>query len=112
MDSNERSLRRSIDRIKRDLASLGDLRPGTLSEQYNVCGSEACRCKADPPRKHGPYFQLSYTRKGRSRTEFVRKEDLSEIRMALRNYQKLRQLIDEWIELSIALAILRRKRQE
>ena len=48
---------------KCDLAALGDLRPGSLSIQYNVCGSPGCRCKADPPVKHGPYYQVSYTRK-------------------------------------------------
>ena len=42
---------------------------GSLSRQYNVCSSPGCRCKASPPRKHGPYYQLSYTRNGKSTTE-------------------------------------------
>jgi hypothetical protein len=51
-----------IDQIKQELLALGDMRPGALSEQYNVCGKPNCRCK-DPrkPQKHGPYYQLSYT---------------------------------------------------
>ena len=63
----EATLQRQIEKVKRDLAALGDLRPGSLSTQYNVCGSPGCKCKADPPVKHGPYYQVSYTRKGRSR---------------------------------------------
>ncbi len=37
----EATLQRQIDKVKRDLAALGDLRPGSLSTQYNVCGSPA-----------------------------------------------------------------------
>ena len=71
------TLQRQIEKVKRDLAALGDLRPGSLSTQYNVCGSPGCRCKADPPVKHGPYYQVSYTRKGKSSTKLVKKEDLA-----------------------------------
>ena len=74
------------EKVKHDLAALGDLRPGSLSAQYNVCGSPGCRCKATPPIKHGPYYQVSYTRKGKSSTKFVKKEDLPEVRKQLKNY--------------------------
>jgi Family of unknown function (DUF6788) len=86
-----------IEAIKAELARLGSLRPGHLSRQYNVCGNPRCRCKADPPRKHGPYYQLSYTWQGRSRTEFVRREDLPTVRQQVRNYQRLRALVENWI---------------
>lgn len=76
--------------------------------QYNVCGTPNCRCKADPPRKHGPYNQLSYTRNGKSRTESIRPEHLAQVRSQLRNYQKLRDLVEEWVEASIELDRLRR----
>src|SRR5215469_9455653 len=39
---------------------------GALSLQYNVCGSPSCRRKADPPLKHGPYPQISFTWHGKS----------------------------------------------
>jgi hypothetical protein len=93
--------------VKRQLAALGEMRPGSLSTQYNVCGSPGCRCKASPPRKHGPYYQVSYTRKGKSGTRFVRKEDLPRIRRALKNYARMRTLVDRWIELAMKLSDLR-----
>ena len=45
-----------IRKIKEDLLDLADMRPGALSEPYNVCGNPTCRCK-DPKnlKKHGPY---------------------------------------------------------
>ena len=108
MDARRQAtLQRPIEKVKRDLAALGDLRPGSLSTQYNVCGSPGCKCKADPPVKHGPYFQVSYTRKGKSSTKFVKKEDLPEVRKQLKNDERMKLLIEKWIDLAMELSILR-----
>lgn len=101
-----RSLERQIDKVKRDLMRLDGLRMGSLSEQYNVCGTPGCRCKASPPEKHGPYYQLSYTRKGKSTTRFIRKPNLAMVKRQLRHYARLRSLVDRWIDLAIELSDL------
>jgi len=100
-------LQQHIDKIKQQIAALGDLRPGALSQQYNVCGSPGCQCKATPPIKHGPYYQISIKRHGRSTTQFVREEDLAEVQTQLDNYRRLRELVDEWITLSSEISSLR-----
>jgi hypothetical protein len=107
MNPRQQSLEARIDQLKQAVVGLGDLRPGKLSQQYNVCGKAECRCKADPPQKHGPYYQLSFTRKGKSSSQFVRKEDLAVVRRQLRNYQRLRELIDRWIALGMELSRLK-----
>jgi hypothetical protein len=48
------TLERQIAKIKQDIDTIGDLCRGSLSEQYNVCGTSGCKCKATPPEKHGP----------------------------------------------------------
>jgi hypothetical protein len=108
MPNSQAAIQRRIEQIKAELAQLGPLRPGHLSQQYNVCGTPGCRCKADPPRKHGPYYQLSYTWQRRSHSEFVRLENLPAIRRQLTNYERLRALIDEWIALGLNAAQLQR----
>jgi hypothetical protein len=107
MNRRESSLEAQIAKLKHEIARLGDLRPGKLSQQYNVCGKADCRCKADPPQKHGPYYQLSFTRNGKSSSQFVRQEDLGVVRQQLRNYQRLRDLIDRWITLGMELSRLK-----
>ena len=101
------SLEKRIQIIKRQIAELGDLRPGALSKQYNICGTPNCRCKADPPVKHGPYYQISFTRHGKSSSQFVREDDLVEVQQQLDNYRLLRDLVDEWVTLSAQLSSLR-----
>ena len=105
--SREKLLLRQIERVKGQLAALGDLRPGSLSTQYNVCGTPGCRCKATPPEKHGPYYQVSFTRKGKSSSKFVRKEDLAAVRRELKNYEVMKMLMDRWIDLATELSNLR-----
>lgn len=40
--------------------------PGTLIERRIRCGKRNCRCAADPPALHGPYYQ--WTRKHDGKT--------------------------------------------
>jgi len=101
------TLERQIEKTKQDLAAIGDMRPGSLSTQYNVCGKAGCRCKATPAQKHGPYYQVSYTRKGKSSSKFVKKEDLPEVRRQLKNYERMKLLMERWIDLSMELSTLR-----
>jgi hypothetical protein len=81
-----------IQLIKQQLLDLGPMRPGALSEQYNVCGKPNCKCK-DPrrPQKHGPYYQLSYTHQGKSTSEFVKRDNLDEVRQQIANYAGLQE---------------------
>jgi hypothetical protein len=109
MNAELLALKRQIDAIKKQLAGLADFRPGTLSQQYNVCGTPNCRCKANPPQRHGPYYQLSWTRNKKSKTRFVRTPDLPRVRQELRNYDQLQALIEQWIDLSIQASDLRVK---
>jgi hypothetical protein len=97
-----KKIEKQIQKIKKELTKLGDIRPGSLSEQYNVCGSAGCKCK-DPenPKKHGPYYKLSYVYKGKNSTQFIRPQCVKEIKKQTTNYKKLKELIDEWIGLGI-----------
>ncbi len=103
------ALQQRIETIKAEIVALGPLRPGTLSRQYNVCGTPGCRCKADPDQRHGPYHQLSYTWQGRSRSEFVREPEIARVQEQVRNYARLRALVDQWVEAAIELARLERQ---
>lgn len=99
-----------IELIKHELLALGPMRPGALSEQYNVCGKPNCKCKAPrSPKKHGPYYQLSYTHQGKSTTEFVKRDVVDVVRLQLANYATYKKLTEEWVELSIRIAKLQKE---
>jgi hypothetical protein len=103
-----RSIERRIARIKSDLATIGEMRPGSLSQQYNVCGTPGCRCKdPDNPKRHGPYYQLSYVHRNKSTSQFIRPEFLEETRAQVTEYRRFKKLIDEWVKLALEHARLK-----
>jgi len=112
-DKEIKSLQKKMEQARAKIAALGEMRPGSLSQQFNVCGNPNCACKdKDNPKKHGPYHQLSYTRGGKSRTEFVKNESLSEIEKQLANYSDFIKLKDEWIDCTIQIAKRRKELQK
>jgi hypothetical protein len=82
-----------IKKIKSQLLALGPMLPGSLGEQWNVCGTLGCKCK-DPhtPIRHGPYYQLSFSVKGKSSTLFIRPEEVSEVRKRIDRYRRFKEL--------------------
>ena len=52
-------------------------------------------------------YQVSYTRKGKSSTKFVKKEDLATVRKQLKNYERMKLLMEKWIDLAMELSMLR-----
>ena len=83
-------IERRIDRIKEALMEIGPMRPGSLTRQYK-----------DPENSAGAYWQISYTRQMKSRTEYVRREWVTEVRQQVATHKRFKHLIDQWLDLSI-----------
>ena len=96
--SRLKQIEKRIERIKSELAKIGGMRPGSLTEQYK-----------DPQQQTGAYYQLSYTLDMRSRTEYIRKDCVSEVRRQIRQYKRHKQLNAEWVSLGIEYSKLAMK---
>lgn len=92
-------------KLKTELSKIGDMRPGSLSQQYSACQKPGCKC-VDPvnPRKHGPFYQLSYSHQGKSTTQFVRPQFVAEVRRQLATYKRFKTLTQEWVALALELS--------
>lgn len=86
----------NIERIKRELLGLGPMRPGLITRQYR-----------QPKEKKKTFYQISYTRHMRSRSEYVRPENVAVLRKETANYKRFRRLINRWIELALKASQLR-----
>lgn len=82
-----------------ELAKLGAMRPGTLTVQYR-----------NPGERKTPFHQISYTRKGKSRSEYVRPESLPAVRREVVAYKKFRRFVEQIIDMSLEASRLRHKR--
>jgi hypothetical protein len=93
-------IKKAIQRIKVELTAIEAMRPGSLTRQYK-----------DPNNQRGAYYQISYTRDMKSRTEYVPRHCLSQVRREVRQYQRFKELIDQWIALSIEQSRLQMKEE-
>ena len=96
LEIKEKEIRALLARITR----LGAMRPGTLTVQYR-----------NPAEKKTPFHQLSYTHKGRSRSEYVRPENFAAVRKEVETYKRFRTLVEAVTELSLETSRLRHKRE-
>jgi hypothetical protein len=92
------AIQQRIATIKQELLSIGEMRPGSLTRQYK-----------DPKNRSGPYYQLSYTHQMKSRTDYVSRDALRELRMQIRNYKRFKSLTTEWVTLGIEHSRLKMK---
>ncbi len=87
---NMSQIETEIARIKRELQSIGEMRPGSLTRQYK-----------NPKSRSGGSYQISYTNHMKSRTEYVRPQFVKMLKKQIANHNKFRRLMQGWIDLAI-----------
>jgi len=85
-----------IERVKKQLQDLGPMRPGAISRQYR-----------NPKEKKRPFYQISYTHRMKSRSEYLRPENLAAIKQETANFKRFRKLMDRWVDLALKLSQLK-----
>lgn len=95
-----KKIEKEIKGIKARIAEIGVVRPGTLTRQYK-----------DPGNQWGAYYQISYTHRMKSKTEYVRSAFLEQARRQIRDYNEIKRLIEKWVTLGIEYSQLSMKRR-
>jgi len=86
------------------LAGLAFALPGTVADRLTRCGRANCRCHADPPRLHGPYHQWTRKKNGKTATKILTDDQLADYAPWFGNHKRIRELLAELEELSLAIA--------
>lgn len=92
-------------RIATELAAIarsGLVLPGSILERRTRCGRSNCACHADPPRRHGPYFQ--WTRKVANKTvgRWLSAEQRDDYQLWVDNHRRARELLARLEALGVA----------
>lgn len=90
-------------KLKTSLAEVGCFRRGSVQRRFMPCGKSGCRCQADPPKLHGPYYQ--WTRKVQGKTVTVRLSSAQAalLRRWISNGRRLDRIISAMERVSIRL---------
>ena len=94
-----------------ELADLGYIAAGSITQRSTRCGTPSCRCHADPPQLHGPYWQWTAKVNGKTVTRRLSQTDaklyqewISNDRQLRKTITKMRQLAAKASELMITKA--------
>lgn len=90
MDKRLTRIGQQIEEIKRELMGIGEMRPGSLTKQYR-----------NAEEKKWEFYQLSYTHKMKSKTNYVRAYHVAELKEQIKTYKKFKKLVEKWISLAI-----------
>lgn len=64
-------LEQQRDDLKRQIASIKDMRRGTLRERFRRCGKPNCRCAKPGDQGHGPVWSLTWAVEGKTHTKVI-----------------------------------------
>jgi len=98
MDKKLDQITKKITKIKAELMLIGEMRPGSLTYQYQK-----------PKEKKGGFFQISYTHQMKSRTEYVKAEFVDDLRIQIESFKRFKNLVQEWTDLAIQYSKLKVK---
>ena len=84
-----------LKRLSAEIAEVGFISPGSLVQRYTTCGRPDCRCAADPPQLHGPYWHWSNRVAGKTINRSVTDEQVPLYQEWIANRRRLRHIIAE-----------------
>ena len=84
------------------IARSGLVLPGSLTERHTRCGRSNCACHAEPPKRHGPYFQ--WTRKVANKTvgRWLSADQKDDYQLWVDNDRRARELLTRLEALGVA----------
>jgi hypothetical protein len=105
-DNEINQLRAHYRALQGQVRDIGFIALGSVIERHTVCGTPGCRCHAEPPAKHGPYFQYSRKLDGKTITRRLTAEQAERYREWITNRRALDRVIDQMDQLSRQIADL------
>jgi hypothetical protein len=86
--------------LKRGLDQIEYFCKGTVLKRMMKCGKAGCACAADPDKRHGPYFELTYKADGKTVNVKLSPEAAPLYKAASLHYHKLKALLNRLEKLS------------
>lgn len=92
------ALSRQREALRTQLASVGDMRPGSLVARYRACGKPSCHCAGKGERGHGPSWSLTHAVAGKTRTKIIPAGAVQRTKAQISEYRRFRHLVRELVE--------------
>jgi len=91
------------------LADIGLIHSGSLTRRYTRCATPGCKCHADPPQPHGPYYQWTAKINGKTVTRRLTEREAELYQEWIANDRQLRHLIQQMRQIAAKATELKLK---
>ncbi len=102
LERHQRSYRALAAELATELATIGFISQGSVVVRYTSCGKPGCRCQANPPQRHGPYYQWSRAVAGKTVSRRLDEREAALYRDWIANRRRLEQIITQMEQTSTA----------
>lgn len=89
-----------ISDLAAELAGVGFMSQGSVVLRHTYCANAGCRCHGDPPAPHGPYWQWSRAKGGKTITRRITAEQAAVYKEWIANRRRALAIIAQIEELS------------
>lgn len=89
-----------FDELKKRILTVGFVAEGSLIKRSLTCGNPSCRCHNNPDKRHGPYFQMTWKRNGKTVSKFISPELASMYRQWIDNKKNLQAILKKMYKTS------------
>jgi|SRR6516165_3178975 hypothetical protein len=94
--------------IQRQIASLGDMRAGSITTTGGRCGNPGCHCRKKDDPGHGPFYRLTRKLAGKTVTEtFASPAAQRKAQREIEEYHHFRALSRDLLEVNETICQLR-----
>lgn len=91
------------------LASVGLIYSGSITRRYTRCGTPGCKCHADPPQLHGPYYQWTAKENGKTVTRRLSPHEAELYKEWIDNDRQLRRILQQMRQVAVKAVELKLK---
>ena len=77
------------------IAEIGIVAAGSVTRRYTRCTSVGCRCNADPPTPHGPYWQWTAKVNGKTVTKRLTDREAQLYQEWIGNDRRIKTLLNQ-----------------
>lgn len=100
---------RRYQELAEQLPGIGMISTGSVIQRYTRCANSGCKCRAEPPQPHGPYWQWTTKVAGKTVTQRLTDAEARLYQEWIANDRQLRTVIQQMRQIAAKARALKLK---
>ncbi len=85
-----------VRKLAKELAEPRPMRRGSVSERFMKCGQKECRCQHEQQARHGPYYSVTRSEGGKTRSRYLSADQAVVARVQVEASHEFRRQLEKY----------------